>query len=295
MAAGAYEKEFRKEFESLCGAKNAWTVWQDFVDMAAYTIANAVDQRKEVWDKRETAYLAIAKRYTKTELDTVVRLFSDTVMALEENPAQDFLGRLYMDLGFGGRSGQFFTPWDIAKLMAQIVIDSDMQGQIVKNGYVPVCDSSCGAGCMLIAFANLCQEKSDVNYQEQVLFIGQDIDPVVAKMCYIQISLLGCPGYVAIGNSLTEPIGGTQLQPAFVRPEDLWFTPIYCCTDTWCFRRACESVKALTNTATTAPEEEAPKKEQKKRSTGIQTAPKPAKDISLDQIRTFFRKGAKRK
>ncbi|MGP0897066.1 SAM-dependent DNA methyltransferase, partial [Serratia sp. CY83726] len=30
-----------------------------------------------------------------------------------------------------------------------------------------------------------------------------DIDPVAARMCYIQLSLLGIPARVVIGNSLT--------------------------------------------------------------------------------------------
>ena len=32
-------------------------------------------------------------------------------------------------------------------------------------------------------------------------------------MCYIQLSILGYAGYVAIGNSLTNPLGGTELFP----------------------------------------------------------------------------------
>ena len=57
------------------------------------------------------------------------------VKALEENPAQDFLGNLYMSLDFGsGWSGQFFTPWHVAEFMAQIglangVVFSELEKQ----------------------------------------------------------------------------------------------------------------------------------------------------------------------
>ena len=34
------------------------------------------------------------------------------------------------------------------------------------------------------------------------ILVAQDIDPLVAKMCYIQLSLLGCSGVVIIGNTL---------------------------------------------------------------------------------------------
>lgn len=39
---------------------------------------------------------------------------------------------------------------------------------------------------MLIAFANICKDDLNINYQKDILFVGQDVDPVVAKMCYIQ-------------------------------------------------------------------------------------------------------------
>lgn len=76
----------------------------------------------------------------------------------------------------------------------------------------------------------------DINYQRSVLFVGQDIDEVVAKMCYIQISLLGCPGYVVVGNSLSEPVCGTTIEPDYKKPENIWFTPLYF-TDVWTLRR----------------------------------------------------------
>ena len=69
---------------------------------------------------------------------------------------------------------------------------------------------------MLIAFANVCKER-DVNFQRDILFIGQDIDPVVARMCYISMSLLGMAGYVIVGNTL---LMDTQ-------NWDYWFTPMY--------------------------------------------------------------------
>ena len=89
---------------------------------------------------------------------------------------------------------------------------------------------------MLMAFANVCKDDIDINYQRSVLFVGQDIDEVVAKMCYIQISLLGCPGYVVVGNSLSEPICGTTIEPSYKKPENIWFTPLYF-TDVWTLRR----------------------------------------------------------
>lgn len=53
--------------------------------------------------------------------------------------------------------------------------------------YISVNDPACGAGAMLIAFANVAK-KHGINYQKHVLFVAQDIDRTAAMMCYIQMS-----------------------------------------------------------------------------------------------------------
>ncbi|NBI91870.1 SAM-dependent DNA methyltransferase [Lachnospiraceae bacterium] len=224
-----FEKQFIDVFEQLCRRHHSWKVWQDFVNMSACAIANAVDKRPEVWKLREDSYMETIKRYSKDELNLISDLLGITTLALEENPAQDFLGKFYMRLDFG-------SGWHVAELMAKLQLGDEAKGQIASKDYISVCDSCCGAGCMLMAFANVCKDDMDINYQRSVLFVGQDIDEVVAKMCYIQISLLGCPGYVVVGNSLSEPICGTTIEPSYKKPENIWFTPLYF-TDVWTLRR----------------------------------------------------------
>ena len=223
-----WEKKFIGIFNRRCSRHQSWQVWQDCVNMSACAIANTVDRRTDVWKEREDSYMATVKRYSKEELDFICELLSITTLALEENPAQDFLGKLYMQFHLENKwHGQFFTPWHISELMAKMVVGDDLKEKIVSEGYVSVNDPCCGAGCMLIAFANICKDDLNINYQKDILFVGQDVDPVVAKMCYIQISLLGCPGYVVIGNSLTEPIIGTDTNPIVTNDNDIWFTPLW--------------------------------------------------------------------
>ena len=54
---------------------------------------------------------------------------------------------------------------------------------------------------------------------------------MAAQMAYIQLSLLGCAGYIKIGNSLTSP-----MEPGDCL-EDYWFTPMYF-GSVWQTRRA---------------------------------------------------------
>ena len=85
--------------------------------------------------------------------------------------------------------------------------------------------------------------KEEGRYDRDLLFVAQDIDPVVAKMCYIQLSLLGCAGYVAIGDSLANDIGGSKLFPSIGEGDELWFTPMWF-TPVWQGRRELERLKA---------------------------------------------------
>lgn len=63
-----------------------------------------------------------------------------------------------------------------------------------------------------------------------ILVTGQDIDSVVAMMCYIQLSLLGVAGYFKVGNALTEPMSDDDTIGNY------WFTPMYF-FPVWHYRR----------------------------------------------------------
>lgn len=227
-----YQKRFIEIFDRLCRSRQPWQVWSDFVTMSATAISNSVNADQA--DTRERRYQEIVSGYQPVERKLFPHLVAETVNALEKNPAQDYLGDLYMGLGLGNHwRGQFFTPYHLCQAMAEISLQ-DAYEQICRNEWISILDPACGAGATLIAAANTLLGKG-VNYQERALFVGQDIDPIVAMMCYIQLSLLGCPGYVAIGNSLTTPLTGHPLFPVSREGLDIWITPVLY-TEKWLFR-----------------------------------------------------------
>lgn len=240
------ERAFIKVFDTLCYRHNPWTVWTDFINMYACAISNAVNRDPEQWAAREKAYMATVKKYSPEDGQHFTEMAALVVQALEENPAQDFLGNLYMNLNFGSNwAGQFFTPWHVAEMMARMSIGPSLQQEIKEKGFISVSDPCCGAGCMLLAFAHVCKTSRFVeNYQKQVLFVAQDLDRIVALMCYIQLSLLGCPGYVVIGNTLTQPVCGTVLRPIIQEGAEIWFTPMWFTTP-WTIRIVTEQLAEL--------------------------------------------------
>ena len=205
------EREFIKTFDSLCYGQSRFQVWADFVHMFALSIVNAVD--KVHFEEREKRYLRIVKPYKKEQLEGFAQLARTTVLALEKNPFQDFLGELYMRCDLGNEhTGQFFTPYHICELMAQCIIGNEdsTKAHVEKYGYISLCDPCIGGGAMMIGAAQALHSQG-INYQQCAVFVGQDIDYTVAMMAYIQLSLLGCPGYIRVGNSLTDPMTGHVL------------------------------------------------------------------------------------
>lgn len=246
----ASKKDFLDIFRELCRSRQPWQVWADTITVMACSLANAVDKTEPRHSNREKEYADCIKRLGSVEKPA--NLFAIVVEALERNPDQDFLGSLYMDLELGNHwKGQFFTPYNISRLMAEMTL-GNCQEQIDREGWISVCDPTVGGGAMLIAGANAVR-RQNVNYQKHILFVGQDIDRIVAMMAYIQISLLGCPGYIVVGNSLTNPMIGSALMPVEKEEQEFWYTPLYF-SNVWHYRRFFASMDALLRSSTKEPE-----------------------------------------
>ena len=221
------EKAFMQKFDILTGGgkRNPWEVWKDMVRMFAIAISNAVDMRYK--DEREREYLTIIGKYDKDEQQVFPELFAMLVDVIDgSGNYRDFLGELFMKLEINSKgAGQYFTPYNIAKLMAHMSIDADKaKEKIEERGYITVLEPSCGAGATLIGAAEALYE-AGINYQRHAIFVGQDKDGDVALMCYIQLSLLGCAGYVVIGDTLAEPTTAHSLFGE--NASRCWCTPMF--------------------------------------------------------------------
>lgn len=213
-----YKKEFCTLMDKFAFRYSRWQVWNDFLSLSAISLANVIPTPEK--EEREKKYHAIINSYQEEEREIFPQMLNLVVLALSDNPEQDFLGSLYHYLELHQeQKGQFFTPYHICEFMSEIQFSDTEADEVLKEkSYISVNDPACGAGAMLIAFANVAR-KHGINYQEQVLFVAQDIDRTAAMMCYIQMSLLGCPAVVAIGDSLVKP---------FPHPDnEVWCTLFY--------------------------------------------------------------------
>lgn len=128
------KKQFLKTFNQLTYRHRSWDVWRDFIIMFACSLSNPVD--KFHYEEREKRYLKIIKKYNKREQEQFPELAAYVVMALEENPEQDFLGSIFMELNLGDKSNsQFFTPYHVCELMAKVT-EEDVAAVVKEKGYI---------------------------------------------------------------------------------------------------------------------------------------------------------------
>ena len=180
-------KEFTKLFNQLAHRHSYLEVFNDFLDMVIYALAN---------QQYEEEYKQVISKYNKQEQNQFAYLFAEMVLLMDDkgNGFVDCLGEFFMVNITRGRNGQFFTPTSVTDFMAQIVGDEPP----VTNK--TICDPACGSGRMLLSFA---KSNSKDNW-----FFGADLDHTCVKMCVINLCLNGMKGQVAHMNSLSLDMYG---------------------------------------------------------------------------------------
>lgn len=144
-----HQKNFLKIFNSLTGKHSRWEIWEDFVTLTAIEISNSTDKVNA--PERTKMYQTIVSKYSAKEREGMAEMLGEVIMGMEQNPDQDFLGSLYMMCELGNsHAGQFFTPYDVCRCMAEITFDPKLHPDM--EGFISVSDPACGAGATLLAF-----------------------------------------------------------------------------------------------------------------------------------------------
>lgn len=205
-------RSIMKLLEANTGARRLANIFDDFVQMSALSFRNSVDRRHHA--EREDQYLLTAGGYTPKQLDRFAEALALVVMTMEEEPG-DVLGRLYMELDLGNeRLGQFYTPYDVASLLAGLTIDT-LSAQIAERGFAQVNEPACGAGAFLVAMTQE-MRRAELDYQRQLHVTAEDISAQAVHMTYIHLTLLHVPAIVYRRNTLTQETFDAWRTPAHV-------------------------------------------------------------------------------
>ena len=191
-----YLKEFITKLQNLDHSRRTDNVFTDFLALSTYAIMQPFYRSPEI----EQKYLDIINKYNKEQANEFSQMLALLVNALEFQ-FQDFLGQVYMQLNLGNvKTGQFFTPYSVSKLMAEITF-IDNQKDIENKDIVTLSEPCCGSGGIIIAYAET-MKNHNINYQQKLFVEAIDIDELCFQMAYLQLSLYGIPARLMLGDTL---------------------------------------------------------------------------------------------
>jgi type I restriction-modification system DNA methylase subunit len=189
------KKQIISCIQGMAGRYSVYEIFADWVKVMALTFANQILYKQS----RENEYVEVMKKYIESEQS---KLFEMTAWLVEwaDEEFYDMLGYIYMNLELGSKAaGQFFTPYHLCRLMAQMT-------EVKDGNIITVNEPTCGAGGNIIALAEAMKEKG-INYQRLMRATCQDIDVKAVYMAYVQLTLYGIPAIVYQTDTLRDPNG----------------------------------------------------------------------------------------
>lgn len=196
MKSDQHAKQFCKIVEGLARRQDRHRVFLDWLTMASASLL----ARSSPWHREEAekAYMEAVARWQPDEVAEMTQLLGIVTLALEDE-FQDFLGHCYMSMEMGNKhQGQFFTPYSLSRTLAELTIGDLDQ----SKDFWTLQEPACGSGGMVIAAMEAFRARG-VNYQTQTYTLAVDVSEMAARMAYIQLSVLGIPAKVVLGNTLS--------------------------------------------------------------------------------------------
>lgn len=195
-------KDFTKVMGELDRSKHQDEVFRDFCELSYCALAKVASPFEDQRDKLEKQYMEVVGRYrNKDDIRRMSELLRMAVCAIIQGGC-DFLGEVAGEMGvLDARAGQFFTPYEVSRLMAEINL-TGVEDIIKENGFVTVQEPAAGAGGMLMAVADKI-ESMGYDLETSLWFEATELSRSTYHMCYIQCAARGLAGRVVNGNSLS--------------------------------------------------------------------------------------------
>lgn len=210
------KEEIIKSIQKMSGSYTPYNIFSDWVKLCALSTQNSIQIiHNKIWQQRERQYIETISKYNSKEQKQMSYMY---VMLSEafENEITDMLGEIYMESGCGSKNtGQFFTPFHISYLTAQVGV----QKNISEKNKLFLNEPSSGGGGLIIAAAKVLKDRG-IDYQKCMEVTARDLDWNGVYMTYIQLSLLGIKATVLQGDALTDPVKNNQ-DKVFYTPKKM--------------------------------------------------------------------------
>lgn len=204
------KKSIVKTISGMAGKYSEYEIFTDWVKVMALSIQNNCWMiHDKYWKEREKAYISIFEKYGKEDIIKFSEMMAWLIETYDEE-ISDVLGEIFMSKEFGSSmAGQFFTPFHVSEMTAEMAIAPDEQD------YYRINEPACGSGGMILAAAKALQKKG-IPYQNKMRVVAQDLDWNAVYMCYVQMSLLGIYGIAVQGSTLTDPYDERQTERSHI-------------------------------------------------------------------------------
>lgn len=198
-------KSIVKQLDHFKYGKGAIEVFRDCIEHLALNLALSCDVELE--SSLRERYKDIFAQYTEKdkELALVICYDISNLLACFKNKYEDYLGELYMkiiDEYSKPQLGQFFTPYHVSHLMAELNLDNIIDEKSKKN-LIRINEPCCGSGGMCVACIDVLNSKK-INYLTNAIIYANDIDETCAYMTYLQLSFCGASAVVEQKDTITQ-------------------------------------------------------------------------------------------
>ena len=143
-------------------------------------------------------YLSWVESVVKTDedyKDIMIEWLTKVNESLTNNKPYDFFGATYEELfqsrGKATTLGQFFTPINVAQLMASLSYDLDVAEEIVR-----VYDCCSGSGRLLLGHVYMRLNDKETANKHKYFYVADDIDLISCKMSALNLMVHSCYGCV---------------------------------------------------------------------------------------------------
>lgn len=176
-----------KKIQNLDHKYNYDEIFFDWVRCMFYTYANTCN--KVGYSDMEEKFKRIVDKHGKEVIEVFLECHAELVMLFEKE-IDDYLGKIYHKLGIHNKmKGQFFTPFHLAKMMAETQVDHAIK-KLKEEGEITIADSACGSACLILGMLAVLKEKG-INYQKRIFINCSDLDENAIQMAYVQLTLAG--------------------------------------------------------------------------------------------------------
>ena len=194
-----YKQQIVTTIKQISGEYSEETIFSDWVRCMALAYQNSCYLiHNKLWEKREELYLQTMNKYNSENQRKICEMHA-LLTLLMEMEISDYLGQIYMEADCGSKAtGQFFTPFHISVMAAEIAVPKDVseEKKYVMN------EPSAGGGGMILAAAKVIRQRG-LNYQNCMKVTAQDLDWRSVYMTYVQLCMLGINAEVIRMNTLS--------------------------------------------------------------------------------------------